>query len=246
MFIAALFTIARTWKQPKYPSAEEWITKMWNTYTVDYYSAIKNKIMPFAVTWIDLWCAALSCSVVCDSVTPWTVAHQAPLSVGILQARILKWVAMPSSRRQSNTGIEPRSPDRPAAAAAESHQSCLTLCDPIDGSPPGSPVPGILQARALEWVAISLSNAWKWKVKVKSLSSVRPSATPRTAAYQAPPSMGFSRQEYWSEVPLPSPPDRPRDCHIEWSQTEKDKYHTYCLYVESKKRVQMNLFTKQK
>ena len=68
-----------------------------------------------------------------------------------------------------------------------------------------SPIPGILQARTLEWVAISFSNAWKWKVKVKSLSHVRPSATPWTAAFQAPPSMGFSRQEYWSGVPLPSP-----------------------------------------
>ena len=87
-------------------------------------------------------------------------------------------------------------------ATAKSLQSCLTLCDPIDGSPPGSPVPGILQARTLEWVAISFSNVWKWKVKVKSLSRVRPSATPWTAAYQAPPSMGFSRQEYWSGVPL--------------------------------------------
>ena len=92
-----------------------------------------------------------------------------------------------------------------AAAAAKSIQSCPTLCDPIDGSPPGSPVPGILQARTLEWVAISFSNAWKWKVKVKSLSRVQPLATPWTAAYQAPLSMGFSRQEYWSGVPLPSP-----------------------------------------
>ena len=79
--------------------------------------------------------------------------------------------------------------------AAKSLQSCLTLCDPIDGSPPGSPVPGILQARTLEWIAISFSNAWKWKVKVKSLSRVRLLATPWTAAYQAPPPMGFSRQE---------------------------------------------------
>ena len=79
------------------------------------------------------------------------------------------------------------------------------LCDPIDGSPPGSPVPGILQARTPEWVVISFSNAWKWKVKVKSLSCVRLLATPWTAAYQAPPSVGFSRQEYWSGVPLPSP-----------------------------------------
>ena len=95
-----------------------------------------------------------------------------------------------------------------AAAAAKLLQSCLTLRDPIDGSPPGSPVPGILQARTLEWVAISFSKAWKWKVKVKSLSRVRLCATPWTAAYQAPPSMGFSRQEYWSGVPLPSPKDK--------------------------------------
>ena len=92
-----------------------------------------------------------------------------------------------------------------AAAAAKSLQSCPTLCDPIDGSPPGSPIPGILQARTLEWIAISFSNAWKWKVKVKLLSHVWLLATPWTAAYQAPPSMGVSRQEYWSGVPLPSP-----------------------------------------
>ena len=95
-----------------------------------------------------------------------------------------------------------------AATAAKSLQSCPTMCDPIDGSPPGSPVPGILQARTLEWVAISFSNAWKWKVKVKSLSRVRLFAIPWTAAHQAPPSMGFSRQEYWSGVPLPSPKGR--------------------------------------
>ena len=91
-----------------------------------------------------------------------------------------------------------------AATAAKSLQSCLTLYDPIDGSPPGSPVTGILQARTLEWVAISFSNAWKWKGKVKLLSRVRLLATPWTAAYQAPPSMGFSRQEYWSGAPVPS------------------------------------------
>ena len=89
-----------------------------------------------------------------------------------------------------------------AAAAAKSLQSCPTLCDPIDSSPPGSPIPGILQARTLEWVAISFSNAWKWKLKVKSLSRVQLLATPWTAASQAPPSMGFARQEYWSGVPL--------------------------------------------
>ena len=92
-----------------------------------------------------------------------------------------------------------------AAAAAKSLQTCLTLCDPIDGSPPGSPVPGILQARTLEWVTISFSNAWQWKVKGKSLSRVRLLVTSWTAAYQAPPPVGFSRQEYWSGVPLPSP-----------------------------------------
>ena len=91
-----------------------------------------------------------------------------------------------------------------AAAAAKSLQSCPTLCNPTDGSPPGSPVPGILQARTLEWVAISFSNAWKGKVKVKSLSRVWLLVTPWTAAYQAPLSMGFSRQEDWSGVPLPS------------------------------------------
>ena len=92
-----------------------------------------------------------------------------------------------------------------AAAAAKSLQSCLTLCDPVDCSLPGFSIPGILQARTLEWVAISFSNAWKWKVKVKSRSHVRLLVTPWTAAYQASPSMGFSRQEYWSGLPLPSP-----------------------------------------
>ena len=94
------------------------------------------------------------------------------------------------------------------AAAAKSLKLCLTLCDPIDGSPPGSADPGILQARTLEWITISFSNGWKWKVKVKSLSRVQLFRTPWTAAYQAPPSMGFSRQEYWSGLPLPSPWER--------------------------------------
>ena len=92
-----------------------------------------------------------------------------------------------------------------AAAAAKSLQSCPTLCDPTDGSPPDPLVPGSLQAKILEWVDIFFFNAWKWKVKVKSLSHVWLFATPWTAAYQAPLSMGFSRQEYWSGVPLPSP-----------------------------------------
>ena len=91
------------------------------------------------------------------------------------------------------------------AGAAKSLQFCPTLYDPIDGSTPDSPIPGILQARTLEWVAISFSNAWKWKVKGKSLSHVRLLVIPWTAAYQALLSMGFSSQEYWSGVPLPSP-----------------------------------------
>ena len=95
--------------------------------------------------------------------------------------------------------------NKAAAATAKSLQSCPTLCDPIDSSPPGCPVPGILQARTLAWVAISFSDAWKWKVKGKLLSRVRLFATPWTAAHQAPPSMGFSRQEDWSGVPLLSP-----------------------------------------
>ena len=92
-----------------------------------------------------------------------------------------------------------------AAAAAKSLQSCPTLRDPIDGSPPGSPVPGILQARTLEWVAISFCNVWKGKVKGKSLSRVWLLVTSWTAAYQAPLSMGFYRQGYRSGMPLPSP-----------------------------------------
>ena len=121
--------------------------------------------------------------------TPWTAAYQAPPSMGF-------------ARQEYWSGLPLPSPQVPSAAAtAKSLQSCPTLC----GSPPGSPIPEILQARTLEWVAISFSSAWKWKVKVKSLSRVWLLATPWTAAYQAPPPMGFSRQEYWSGVPLPSP-----------------------------------------
>ena len=96
-----------------------------------------------------------------------------------------------------------------AATVAKSLQSCLTMCDPIDCNPPGSPVPRILQARTLEWVAISFANAWKWKVKVKSLSHVRLLVTPWTAAYQAPLSIRFSRQEYWTGLPCSPPEDLP-------------------------------------
>ena len=111
-----------------------------------------------------------------------------------------------------------RTRKRTAAAAAKSLQSSPTLCDPTDSSPPGSPVPGILQARTLEWVVISFSNAWKWKVKVKSLSRVQLLATPWTAAHQAPPSMGFSRQEYWRGLSLPSP-----SIHDHWKNHSFDE-----------------------
>ena len=146
-----------------------------------------------------------------NCVTPWTVAHQAPLSMGFSRQEYWSGLPFPSPEDFPYPGIKPMSPCWQvdslslshlgslsvihAAAAAKSLQSCPTLCDPRDGSPPGSPVPGILQGRTLEWVAISVSNAWKWKVKVKSLSRVRLLATPQTAAHQAPLPMGFSRQE---------------------------------------------------
>ena len=124
-----------------------------------------------------------------------------------LESRLLGEISITSDSRWHHPyGRKWRGTKKPlAAAAAKSLQSCPTLCDPRYGSPPGSPIPGILQARTLEWVAISFSNAWKWKVKVKSLSRVQLLATPWTAAYQVPPSMGFSRKEYWSGVPLFSP-----------------------------------------
>ena len=117
-------------------------------------------------------------------------------------------------------------------SAAKSFQSCPTLCDPIDSSPPGSPIPGILQARTLEWVVISFSNAqsekWKWK-----WSHARLSATPWTAAHQAPLSMEFSRQEYWSGVPLPSPMLPLTIANIKWRENwRKTEYcHFYCLLL---------------
>ena len=108
----------------------------------------------------------------------------------------------------------------PAAAAVKSLQLRPTLCNPIDGSPPGSPVPGILQARTLEWIAISFSNAWKWKVKMKSLCRAWLLATPWTAAFQAPPSLGFSRQEHWSGVPLPWVLAGLNSCSDRWTRAE--------------------------
>ena len=145
--------------------------------------------------------------------TPWTVAQQASLSMGF------PWNGLtfsspgdlpdpeikPASPMLAGGFFTTEPPRKPKLTLLllllKSLQSCPTLCNPIDGSPPGSPVPGILQARTLEWVAISFSSAWRWKVKVKSLSCVRLLATPWTAAFQAPLSMGFSRQEYWSGVP---------------------------------------------
>ena len=113
------------------------------------------------------------------------------------------------------------------AATSKSLQSCPTLCDSIDGSPPGSLIFGILQARTLEWVAISFSNASKWKVKVKSFSHIQLFATPWTAAYQAPPSMRFSRQEHWSGLPLPSPRGSswPRDPSLVFCIDRRIIYH---------------------
>ena len=110
---------------------------------------------------------------------------------------------------QSPLSILPNKGITASHPVVKSLQSCPTLCDPTDGSPPGSAVFRILQARTLEGVAISFSNGWNWKVKGKSLSRVWLLATPWTAAYQAPPSMGFSRQEYWSGVPSPSPASQP-------------------------------------
>ena len=123
-----------------------------------------------------------------------------------------------------------------------SHFSRVRLCDPIDGSPPGSSVPGILQARTLEWVAISFSNAWKWKVKVKSLSHVWLLATPWTAAYQAPPPMGFSRQEYWSGVPLPSP--IPINNHLKCKWVRFSNQKTMTGQMDTKTRALFMLSTR--
>ena len=127
------------------------------------------------------------------------------VNIGNCPERVVGSLSVQFSHPVMSDSLRPMNWSTPGLPAAKPLQSCPTLCDPIDSSPPDSSVHGILQARTLEWVAISSSNAWKWKVKVKSLSHVRLLATPWTAVYQAPPSMGFSRQEYWSGVPLPSP-----------------------------------------
>ena len=116
-----------------------------------------------------------------------------------------------------------------ATAAAKLLQWCPTLCDPIDGSPPGSSVPGILQARTLEWVAIAFSNAWKWKVKVKSLNHVWLLATPWTVAHQAPLSMRFSRQEYRSGVPFE--PNYPQDFSENLASVGSPNWQTNHIYL---------------
>ena len=162
MSVSALFIIARTWKQPSCPSADEWIRKLWYIYTMEYYSAIKKNTM---------------------------------------ESVLMRWMK-PEPIIQSEVSQKEKH-QYSMLLLLLSRLSCPTLCDPRDGCPPGFPVTGILQARTRVWVAISFSNAWKWKVKGKSLSRVQRSATPWTAAFQAPLSLGFSRQEYWSGLPLP-------------------------------------------
>ena len=177
------------------------------------------------VTWIMIkrgHCCSGNCVPLFE--TPGTVACQAPLSMEFSRQEDWSGWSFPPPGDLSHPGIKTVSLTSSALAgiffttsttwqAQKSLlllllllilQSCLTLCNPIDGGPPGSPVPGILQARIMEWVAIAFSNAWKWKVKVKSLSHVWLLTTSWTAAYQAPPSMAFSRQECWSGVPLTS------------------------------------------
>ena len=172
--------------------------ELWFVYTTGYYSAIKeNEIMLFSATWMK-W-DVFTLSEVSQKKTNITwynlyVKSKKKMTLFIKQKQT-HW-------HRKHTYDYQIGKSAAASAAAKSLQSCLTLCDPRDSGPPGSPVPGILQATALEWVAISFFNAWKWKVTVKSLSCVRLVATPWTAAYQAPPSMGLSSKEYWSGVPL--------------------------------------------
>ena len=184
--------------------------------------------------------------------TLWTVTCQTPLSMEFSRQEYSSGLPCPPPGNLSDPGVKPRSLASPAsagsfftasatweaqlppaAAAAKLLQSCLTLWDPIDGSPSGSPVPRILQARTLEWVAISFSNA-HWKVKVKTLSHVRLIATPWTAAHQAPPSVGFSKQEYWSGVPLPSPQLPPMISQIPSFIQKSEWTKSQCTQVKKK------------
>ena len=152
------------------------------------------------------------------TVTPWTVTWPAPLSMKFFRQEYWRGSCSSTPRNWAQVFCIA------TAAAAKSLQSCPTLCDPTDCSLPGFSIPGILQARTLEWVAISFSNAWKWKVKVKSFSHVWLLGTPWTAAYQAPPSVGFARQEYWSGVPLPSPFCIAGRLFTIWATREDPKY----------------------
>ena len=135
-----------------------------------------------------------------DTTEWWSTAqHEGLILLGTCSCLFLRVTLLSFSCQVMSDSSQPHglqctsdTPAAAAAAAAKSLQSCPTLCDPIDGSPRGTPVLGILQARTLEWVAISFSSAWKWKVKVKLLSPVQFFSTPWTAAHQAPPPMGFS------------------------------------------------------
>ena len=159
-------------------------------------------------------CVCVSCSDVSDSLRPhgqqpsrllcpWNFPGK---NTGVGSHFLSRGSSWPSDQPGSPAGLLLAV----AAAAAALLQSCPTLCYPIDSSPPGSLVPGILQARTLEWVAISFSSTWKWKVKVKSLSHVQLSATPWTAAYQAPPSMGIfqARVLEWGAIAFSTLADR--------------------------------------
>ena len=128
-----------------------------------------------------------------------------PKNAGVGSLSLFQWIFLIREYEPGSLHSRQRFTLTSYVAAAKSLQSCPTLCDPIDGSPGGAPAPVFLQARILEWVAISLSNAEKWKLRVKSLSRARLLVTPWAAAYQTPLSMGFSRQGYWSGLPLPSP-----------------------------------------
>ena len=191
VFIAAVFTIAKTCQQLKCPSTEERIRKISIQFSC---SVMSDSLRPHGLQHSRL---------PCPSPTPGAYSNSCPSSWWCHPT--ISWSVVPfSSCLQSfpPSGTFAMTQFFPAAAAAaKSLQSCLTLCDPIDSSPPGSAVPGILQARTLEWVAISFSNAWKWSRSVVSYSSL----SQGTAAYQTPPSLAFSRQEYWSGLPLPSP-----------------------------------------
>ena len=186
---------------------ENWMKIMEARERMKWHKYLDHVVVVSSLNHIWLFCNPMDCS------PPGSSVH------GISQASILGWVALPflSPGDLPDSGIEPiccianRFFTAEPLLLLQSLQSCRTLCDSIDGSPPGSPVPGVFQARTLEWVAISFSNAWKWKLKVKSLSRILLLATPWTAAYQAPPSMGFSKQEYWSGVPLPFLREASRD-----------------------------------